>query len=433
MTGDEPKPKKNKNKSEAMAEAKVGKILYRLANELIDTNGSVIGAKLQLESDADGAAHNVEPVEVPDWVAIYAQEIAKGMKKLASPQSAFMAQVLVSAALRMSAVAALEIVFARCGEYAKRLEKEGDAGNWEALLQDMITMSMRLSPGGVIKALCATESVSKLINQGHQVALTRLTEWLLKRPRLAQRLLPQDSPGVIFEKMPGYHYAPDYFGAAYKKLQPLPEIPVFGELAQRAIESNTCLLNFDRLYTLFNVLMRLANTGTKPWSVVEVGVYKGGTSWFLASVIDLLGLEGSELHACDTFTGHAEEDIAPGTDRHVAGHFADAGVDAVRSRLAPFPFVQIHLGRIQDTAAGLPGRVGLVHLDTDLYEPTLFSLEFFYDRLVRNGAIVVDDYGAKSCPGVAKAVEEFADKHPDAFILPMLTAQCLVLRSGGRA
>jgi hypothetical protein len=249
---------------------------------------------------------------------------------------------------------------------------------------------------------------------------------------LAQRLLSQDSPGVIFEKMPGYHYAPDYFGAAYKKLQPLPEIPVFGELAQRVIESNTCSLNFDRLYTLFNVLKRLANTGTKPWSVVEVGVYKGGTCWFLASVIDSLGLEGIELHACDTFTGHAEEDIVPGTDRYLAGHFTDTSLDAVRNRLAPFPFVQIHSGRIQDTAGGLPGRIGLVHLDTDLYEPTLFSLEFFYDRLVLNGAIVVDDYGAKSCPGVAKAVGEFADKHPDAFILPMLTAQCLVLRSGGQ-
>ncbi len=53
-----------------------------------------------------------------------------------------------------------------------------------------------------------------------------------------------------------------------------------------------------------------------------------------------------------------------------------------------------------------------VHVDVDLYQPTLESLNYFYPRLSAGGVILCDDYGFNSCPGGATqaCVEFFANK-----------------------
>ena len=56
-------------------------------------------------------------------------------------------------------------------------------------------------------------------------------------------------------------------------------------------------------------------------------------------------------------------------------------------------------------------RIALLHIDVDVYEPSLVTLRHFYDRVVPGGLIVLDDYGTVS--GETTAVEEFfADKSP---------------------
>ena len=52
-----------------------------------------------------------------------------------------------------------------------------------------------------------------------------------------------------------------------------------------------------------------------------------------------------------------------------------------------------------------------VHIDVDLYKPTLESLEFFYPRLIKGGVIVCDDYNFSDFPGAKKAWDKyFKDK-----------------------
>ena len=48
-----------------------------------------------------------------------------------------------------------------------------------------------------------------------------------------------------------------------------------------------------------------------------------------------------------------------------------------------------------------------VHIDVDLYQPTLDALEFFYPRLVSGGVIVCDDYNLTMFPGAKQAWDEF--------------------------
>jgi hypothetical protein len=347
------------------------------------------------------------------------------------------AHSLAAAAYFLDPVAALSML-GSTDEKHKRLRAQlvdVPEGSTAQIARDLVVTALAVDPLGAIDGLVSSSKISKLTEAGHEKVVIELARWLLAKPKILRKILPADLPAEIFVRKPAHHYVPDYYGASFRKLPNLAQMPVFGEIACRAVATGDTLLHLDRLYTLYNVLARfgageLVGDG---FGIAEVGVYKGGTSVFLAEAMQAFGLTQCSLHACDTFSGHAGVDVKTGTDRHIPGHFADTSADHVRGLLSGFPFAHVHEARIQDTVHLLPARFGLVHLDTDLYEPTLFGLEFFFDKLVCNGAIVVDDFSSKSCPGINHAVEEFAAAHSDAFILPMLTAQCLVMRSGSKS
>jgi len=55
-----------------------------------------------------------------------------------------------------------------------------------------------------------------------------------------------------------------------------------------------------------------------------------------------------------------------------------------------------------------PGlRISLLHLDVDLYEPTLAALKAFYPRVVTGGVVIFDEYGLMPWEGESQAVDEY--------------------------
>lgn len=50
-------------------------------------------------------------------------------------------------------------------------------------------------------------------------------------------------------------------------------------------------------------------------------------------------------------------------------------------------------------------KISLLNLDTDIYEPSVTILENLYPRLVKNGVLILDDYGI--FPGETKAVDDY--------------------------
>ena len=47
----------------------------------------------------------------------------------------------------------------------------------------------------------------------------------------------------------------------------------------------------------------------------------------------------------------------------------------------------------------------MLHLDLDIYEPTKFVLEILYEKISKNGIILIDDY--THIKGATLAVDEF--------------------------
>ena len=50
-------------------------------------------------------------------------------------------------------------------------------------------------------------------------------------------------------------------------------------------------------------------------------------------------------------------------------------------------------------------KISLLHLDVDIFKPTITALEFFWEKLSRGGILVIDDYN--SVEGATIAVDQF--------------------------
>ena len=79
--------------------------------------------------------------------------------------------------------------------------------------------------------------------------------------------------------------------------------------------------------------------------------------------------------------------------------------------------VELIKGNILETAKNYvtqnPGlKISLLHIDVDLHDATKCALEVFYPLVVKNGIIILDDYGA--FPGANKAVQDFFSEKPVA-------------------
>jgi O-methyltransferase len=122
-------------------------------------------------------------------------------------------------------------------------------------------------------------------------------------------------------------------------------------------------------------------------AVVEFGVFKGGTTMFLAKVCRALGQRWQVL-GFDTFGGFPPKRSPLDMYDHPGAEFHD--FDAVRGYLESAG-VELVQGDIVDTASTLGERpVVLGFIDTDNYSSATAAVEALKDNVVVGGAIVFD-------------------------------------------
>ncbi len=54
-------------------------------------------------------------------------------------------------------------------------------------------------------------------------------------------------------------------------------------------------------------------------------------------------------------------------------------------------------------------KISFLHLDMDVFEPTKFALDFFYNKISKNGIILIDDY--EQVKGATKATQKFLNEN----------------------
>lgn len=194
--------------------------------------------------------------------------------------------------------------------------------------------------------------------------------------------------------------------------------PVYDALYARAlVATQNCPSPLKRRARFRNLVDWVSRTLDLDGCTAECGCYRGMSSHLILSRLRLHdpAFAGRGHHVFDSFQGLSAptvedevNDDDPNADSirlmSQPGSFR-ASLAEVKQALAEFPEVEYHPGWIPLSFGGLPERkYRFVHLDVDLYDPTLAALEHFYPRLSRQGVIVCDDYG---WPGARKAIEEF--------------------------
>jgi len=234
---------------------------------------------------------------------------------------------------------------------------------------------------------------------------------------------------AVYRYREDYHYCPRIFGAGYWKKIDVREMADFGELATAVINQKRTFLSYDRLYVLYQAIWNVRHLSAHGVSMAEVGVYRGGGTYFMASVAENIFEKNVAVHAFDTFEGHPDEIYSAVEVDNWPGKFGDTSFGAVQSYLAGFTNVKLHKGRFQDRCVEVSGEeFCFVHLDVDILSGTRDGLEFFSDRLPVGGIIVVDDYGVTTCKGVKQAADTFIEDRTDFIKFHLDTGQCVLIK-----
>lgn len=206
------------------------------------------------------------------------------------------------------------------------------------------------------------------------------------------------------------------------------DLPAFFEIADKVISDGCTMMRHERLFTLWQALANTRHiTGS---GMAEIGVWRGGSSYLLARGRQRLAGVEAPLIAIDTFEGHPSDTIDAELDPHQrAGGFAATSFKRVQRYLGEFASCEVIQGEATGVLLSLPERrYFLVHIDTDIFASTAECLRYFHARLVPGGIIVVDDFGARKCPGVTKAVHDCLPEMDHCHVWQMRTEQCLITK-----
>ncbi len=143
-----------------------------------------------------------------------------------------------------------------------------------------------------------------------------------------------------------------------------------------------------------------------PGNVAELGVYQG----HFARKINQ-AFPDRDLYLFDTFEGFDSKDIEKERALGFSADADDFSKTSVKSVLSRMPFpnrCKIRQGFFPDTALDLSVPFAFVSLDTDLYQPILEGLNYFYPLLSPGGYIFVHDYNNSLYKGAKVAVNEFS-------------------------
>lgn len=160
----------------------------------------------------------------------------------------------------------------------------------------------------------------------------------------------------------------------------------------------------------------------------ELGVFQGETARAIHH------MDPSRIfYLFDTFSGFSKEDLAQETqkdDRFSTDMFDDTSIEKVKDFISGNTNLQFLPGYFPETAASLANEnFALVHLDADLYAPTIDALKFFYPRLTKGGVIIIHDYN-HNWDGIPKAVNEFMHTIPESLIeLPDWQGSAMIIKN----
>lgn len=202
-----------------------------------------------------------------------------------------------------------------------------------------------------------------------------------------------------------------------------------GGIGQEDVIENFMLflrrVNFGKFLShvqIFNEVMDI------PGHIVECGVFKGMSLLTFVKLIEVLCPADSlkRVIGFDTFEGFvnlAEKDGLPNEKRgKVVGGWNSSDFLPTLQKLVEITQRDSMVPRVKrvelvkgDASVSIPEyvkanpgiRISLLHLDMDLYDPTLAALRHLYPLVSPGGIVLLDEYGMDGFPGESAAFDDY--------------------------
>ena len=162
------------------------------------------------------------------------------------------------------------------------------------------------------------------------------------------------------------------------------------------------------IYRCYEIWSLVEQTQKLEGSLIEVGVWRGGTGALIAKRAQLCGIT-DPVYLCDTFTG-----VVKASDRdsqYMGGEHSDTSrqtVEALVYKDLGLDQVRILEGIFPDETAHLieQKKFRFCHVDVDVYQSAKDIGEWIWEKMVVGGIVLYDDYGMETCPGIREYIDE---------------------------
>lgn len=187
------------------------------------------------------------------------------------------------------------------------------------------------------------------------------------------------------------------------------------------------LVDKYRCFELWKLIEQIAKL--KNGSIIEIGVWRGGTGALIAKQAKNCGIEDT-VFLCDTFTGVVKAGLKDSA--YKGGEHADTTRQAVEELIS----TRMNLDNVEILEGIFPDQTGyrveglqfrFCHIDVDVYQSAKDIVDWIWDKIVRGGIVVYDDYGFKNSDGITKYVEEQMNCK-DRLVVHNLNGHAIILK-----
>jgi O-methyltransferase len=157
-------------------------------------------------------------------------------------------------------------------------------------------------------------------------------------------------------------------------------------------------------WNLQTVLWGAQQARNLPGDFVELGVFRGHTTAFLADYLEFGGWD-RRWWLFDTFEGIPDDQVDPGWELvNKESYKGTFSYEEVRDRFAGFPNIVVTKGRVPEVfGETCPEVIAFMHIDLNSSAAEIAALDALYDRITPGGVIVFDDFGWQTAHAQFKA------------------------------
>ena len=195
------------------------------------------------------------------------------------------------------------------------------------------------------------------------------------------------------------------------------------------------LLRYNNLSSALEFVLRTKVEG----DISECGCWHGHSLFMLKELVDKYK-SNKKIYVFDSFEGGLSDFKSTDLENSSINlkeskllskqYFSDYSLLEDKIKIKGLKDIILNRGWIPSVFEQTEKRVySFVHIDVDLYEPTLDCLKYFYGKVSRGGILICDDYGYNLFPGAKRAVDQFIsglDKNDYSLFLPFSVGGCLI-------